>query len=316
MSKVDDKRLLVKIATLYYQDGLKQAQIADKLRLSQSQVSRSITRCLKEGIVKINVVQPPNVFIALEHTIQQTFSVPNVIVVDVEDNPTDHTIKRAIGSAAAYYLENSLKKSDLIGISSWSDTIRSMVDSLTPGKIQAKGVIQLLGGVGHNGNIQATILTQTMADILSCPAHMLPAQSIEQSVDEKEKLLNTSGVSEVVAMFDDVNIAIVGIGLLEPSNLLRNSGNYYDKTTLKMLADRGAVGDISLHYYNASGVDVLEPSENPVIGMTLNQLQHCEHVVGVAGGIDKVEAIKGALRGGYIDVLITDRVTAEAIIRR
>jgi len=83
-----------------------------------------------------------------------------------------------------------------------------------------------------------------------------------------------------------------------------------------MLADRGAVGDISLHYYNASGVDVLEPSENPVIGMTLNQLQHCEHVVGVAGGIDKVEAIKGALRGGYIDVLITDRVTAEAIVRR
>ncbi|WP_191599968.1 sugar-binding transcriptional regulator [Marinomonas algicola] len=315
MSKNDETRLLLKIATLYYQEGLKQAQIAKQLRLSQSQVSRSITRCLKEGIVKINVVQPPNVFMSLESTIQKTFSVPNVIVVDVEDRASDAQIKRAIGSSSAHYLDTSLRDGDLIGISSWSETIRSMIDYLTPAKSKTKGVIQLLGGVGHNGSIQATILTQNMADILTCPAYMLPAQSIEQSVAEKNKLLKTSGVSEVVNMFNEVNMAIVGIGMLEPSNLLRNSGNYYDEDTLKMLADRGAVGDISLHYYNQSGQAVLNDTENPVIGMSLEQLNACEHVVALAGGLDKVEAIKGALRGGYIDVLITDRITAEAMVK-
>ncbi|ADZ90882.1 sugar-binding transcriptional regulator [Marinomonas mediterranea] len=313
MSKHDETRLLLKIATLYYQEGLKQAQIAKTLRLSQSQVSRSITRCLKEGIVKINVVQPPNVFIALESHIQKTFGVSNVIVVDVEDNPSDTQVKRAIGSSGAHYLDTTLRDGDLIGISSWSDTIRSMISYLTPSKTKTDGVIQLLGGVGHNGSIQATILTQNMADILSCPAYMLPAQSIEQSVEEKDKLLATMGVSEVVSMFNKVNLAIVGIGMLEPSNLLRNSGNYFDETTLKELATRNAVGDMCLHYYNQQGEPVLENENNPVIGMTLEQLHACKHVVALAGGLDKVEAIKGALRGGYIDVLITDRVTAEAI---
>jgi len=314
MSKIDEKRLLLKIATLYYQDGLKQADIAKTLRLSQSQVSRSITRCLKEGIVKISVIQPPSVFIGLETKIQQRFGVSNVIVVDVQDNPSDAQIKRAIGSSAAHYLDTSLRDGDLIGISSWSDTIRSMVDHLHTTKVKAKGVIQVLGGVGHNGNIQATILTQTMADILSCDAFMLPAQSIEHSLKDKLKMLDTAEVSDVVEMFNKVNLAIVGIGMLEPSNLLRNSGNYYDKTRLKELADKGAVGDICLHYYDESGRPVIDPEDDPVIGMSLEQLEACELVVALAGGLDKVDAIKGALSGNYIDVLITDRVTAEAIL--
>ncbi|MBJ7538577.1 sugar-binding transcriptional regulator [Marinomonas transparens] len=315
MSKADEKRLLLKIATLYYQDGLKQADIAKTLRLSQSQVSRAITRCLKEGIVKISVIQPPSVFIGLESQIQQRFNVPNVIVVDIEDNPSDAQIKRVIGSSAAHYLDTSLRDGDLIGISSWSDTIRSMVDQMHATKAKAKGLIQLLGGVGHNGNIQATILTKNMADILSCPAYMLPAQSIEQSLVEKDKLLSTEEVSEVVDMFNQVNLAIVGIGMLEPSNLLRNSGNYYDTKLLKEFADKGAVGDICLHYYDKNGTPMMALKDDPVIGMSLEQLEACELVVALAGGADKVEAIKGALSGNYIDVLITDRVTAEAILK-
>ncbi|MBU1294396.1 MAG: sugar-binding transcriptional regulator [Gammaproteobacteria bacterium] len=314
MSKADEKRLLLKIATLYYQDGLKQADIAKTLRLSQSQVSRAITRCLKEGIVKISVIQPPSVFIGLESQIQQRFNVSNVIVVDIEDNPSDTQIKRVIGSSAAHYLDTSLRDGDLIGISSWSDTIRSMVDHLHSTKAKAKGVIQVLGGVGHNGNIQATILTQNMADILSCDAFMLPAQSIEHSLEDKNKLLSTDEVSEVVEMFNKVNLAIVGIGMLEPSNLLRNSGNYYDTKILKELASKGAVGDICLHYYDKEGKPVIKLEDDPVIGMSLEQLESCELVVALAGGLDKVEAIKGALSGNYIDVLITDRVTAEAIL--
>ena len=49
--------------------------------------------------------------------------------------------------------------------------------------------------------------------------------------------------------------------------------------------------------------------------MSLEQLESCELVVALAGGLDKVEAIKGALSGNYIDVLITDRITAEAILK-
>lgn len=163
MAKQDEQRLMVKIATLYYVEGLKQSEIAQSLTLSQSFVSRILNRSVKEGVVKISVVPPANVYPELEKAIEQTYNLPQAIVVDVPDQASSLQIKQAIGSAAAHYLETRLRNDELIGISSWSGTIRAMVDALHPLNSACKGVIQLLGGVGANGNVQATILTQNLS---------------------------------------------------------------------------------------------------------------------------------------------------------
>lgn len=112
-----------------------------------------------------------------------------------------------------------------------------------------------------------------------------------------------------------MNMAIVGIGDLEPSQLLKNSGNYYNEEMLQLLAERGAVGDICLHYYDESGKPVLTHEEDPVIGMELEQARSCQHVIALAGGIEKSKAIRGALKGNYVDVLITDFATARSLIK-
>lgn len=277
-------------------------------------ISRALTRCQKEGVVKISVVQPSNIFLNLEKGIEERYGIKQAIVVDTEDDASDHTIKRAIGSAAAHYLETRLRPKDFIGVSSWSSTIRAMVDEVHAQNLKASGVIQLLGGVGPNGNVQATILTQTLAQHLNCEAWLLPSQSIEGSVEEKKRLVASQDVADVIARFDDVDIAIVGIGILEPSQLLKTSGNYYHEDMLQVLADRGAVGDICLHYYDKHGQPVLQDDEDPVIGMALDKIKKCPNVVALAGGKDKVAAIKGAMQGGYIDVLITDFPTARMLI--
>ncbi|MCV4613765.1 sugar-binding transcriptional regulator, partial [Escherichia coli] len=118
MAKQDEQRLLVKIATLYYLEGRKQSDIAQLLSLSQSFISRALTRCQKEGVVKISVVQPSNIFLNLEKGIEERYGIIQEIVVDTEDDASDHTIKRAIGSAAAHYLETRLRPKDFIGVSS------------------------------------------------------------------------------------------------------------------------------------------------------------------------------------------------------
>ena len=315
MSKQDEQRLLVKIATLYYTEGKKQSDIATLLHLSQSFVSRALTRCQKEGLVKITVVQPTNIFVSLEKAIEQQYGIRQAIVVDVGDAPGSSQLKHAIGSAAAHYVETRLRPDDMVGISSWSSTIRCMVDEMHPQSIRARGVIQLLGGVGPNGNVQATILTQQLAAHLDCPAWLLPSQSIERSVEERKRLVESPEVAEAVAKFAQVDVAIVGIGELEPSQLLKNSGNYYDEEMLRLLADRGAVGDICLHYYDAKGEPVLSREEDPVIGMELQQIRDCQHVIALAGGEEKRNAIRGALEGNYIDVLITDYPTARSLVK-
>ncbi|PKH23774.1 DNA-binding transcriptional regulator [Enterobacterales bacterium CwR94] len=315
MSKQDEQRLMIKVATLYYSENMKQSDIAKSLHLSQSFVSRVLTRCLKEGLVKISVVQPANIFPALEKQLEKQFGIQQAVVVDVPEDANATQIKQAIGSAAAHYMETRIRVDDLVGISSWSSTIRAMVDELHPQSVKAQGVIQLLGGVGANGNVQATILTQTLAAHLNAPAWLLPSQSIERSVDERERLTSNTDVADVVSKFDEVNVAIVGIGELEPSQLLRNSGNYYDEEMLKILAERGAVGDICLHYYDAEGKPVLTAEEDPVIGMELEQVKKCSQVVALAGGAAKANAILGALKGGYINVLIVDYPTAKRLVQ-
>lgn len=315
MSKQDEQRLLVKIATLYYSENKKQSEIASFLQLSQSFVSRALTRCQKEGLVKITVVQPTNIFVELEKEIETRYGIRQAIVVDAGENAGNAQIKHAIGSAAAHYVETRLRPEDWVGISSWSSTIRCMVDEMHPQSTHAAGVIQLLGGVGANGNVQATILTQQLAAHLGCNAWLLPSQSFEHSVEERTRLVNSPDVAAVVEKFAKVDMAIVGIGELEPSQLLKNSGNYYNEEMLKLLAERGAVGDICLHYYDESGNPVLSHEEDPVIGMELEQARACQHVIALAGGIEKSKAIRGALKGNYIDVLVTDFATARSLVK-
>jgi Transcriptional regulator, contains sigma factor-related N-terminal domain len=276
MARQDEQRLLVKIATLYYLEGRKQSDIAQLLALSQSFVSRAITRCQKEGVVKISVIQPSNIFLNLEKGIEKQFNIQQAIVVDTEEDASEQTVKRAIGSAAAHYLETRLRPKDLVGVSSWSSTIRAMVDEVHVQTLKASGVIQLLGGVGPNGNVQATILTQNLAQRLNCEAGLLPSQSIEGSMQEKDRLLASSDVANVIARFDEVDLAIVGIGKLEPSHLLKTSGNYYQEEMLKVLADRGAVGDICLHYFDEKGRPVLREDEDPVIGIELEKVKNAQ----------------------------------------
>lgn len=316
MPAIDEKRLLTKIAHLYHERDMKQQEIAALLSLSQSQVSRALRRCIEEGIVKISVIPPANIYTNLEMRIQQGFGVRHVVVVDVQDDASKEHIHSAIGSASAHYLETVLKPGQLVGISSWSTTIRAMVDQLHPVSTRAKGVIQILGGIGQNGNVQATIITQRLANMLHCPAFLLPAQSIGQSLRSYRTQIQAEDVRRVLDMFPEVDIAIVGIGALEPSDMLKLSGNSYPREELRRMEALAAVGECCLHYYDENGTVILEEREDPALGMHLSQLQACPNVVALAGGLDKVAAIIGALKSGFIDVLFTDRLTAARIVKK
>jgi DNA-binding transcriptional regulator LsrR (DeoR family) len=113
-----------------------------------------------------------------------------------------------------------------------------------------------------------------------------------------------------MSLFDQVTIALVGIGTLEPSGLLASSGNIFSPEELNMLRAAGAVGDICLRFFDASGTPVTTPLDERVIGIKLDQLRHVKRSVGIA----ELSAIHGALQGRLINVLITDRFTAQHLL--
>jgi DNA-binding transcriptional regulator LsrR (DeoR family) len=314
MARIDELRLMAKIARMYYTQGLRQTEICQRLNIHQSTVSRVLKRAEREGIVRITVSLPPGTHTEVEEAVQSRFGLDEAVVVDCLEDEAQ--IAHDLGAAAAYYLENTLKATDVIGISSWSAALLHMVNAMHPSRrFKDTRVIQILGGVGSpNAEVHATQVTRRLAGLLGGEATLLSAPGVVGSRGARDVLMKDRFVREALDLFPRVTLALVGIGATEPSRALASSGNIFSPQEIKLLAGKGAVGDICLRFFDAAGRQVATELNDRVISMELEQLHAVRRVIGVAGGRRKVHAIRGALAGRLVNVLITDLASAERLL--
>jgi DNA-binding transcriptional regulator LsrR (DeoR family) len=300
---------------MYHVEGRRQAEVAEHLNMSQATISRMLKRAEQENIVRTTVVPPHGTFPDLEAAVRERFDIGEVIVVDCTED-RDAAIRARIGEAAAHFLEVTLKQDEIIGVSSWSETILRMVDNIHPLKgIKAKYVVQTLGGMG-NPSVQAhaTQLTTRLAQLTGAEPRLLPIHGLATSREAKLLMMGDPFVRETIEVFDSITLAIIGVGSVEPSELLAGSGNIFSQRELTALTDAGAVGDSSLRFFNLQGEIVKTPLDERVIGMPFETLSRIPRVIALAGGASKTLAIMGALRTGAIDVLVTDKFTAGRLV--
>jgi DNA-binding transcriptional regulator LsrR (DeoR family) len=310
-----DLRLMTRVARLYHEEWLTQTEVARRLGLTQVAVSRMLKKAQESGIVRTTVVTPPGAFTDLEDLLEQKFSLQQAIVGDaVRDS--EESVLSAIGSAAAQFLESTLKAGEVIGISSWSTTLLSMVDHMHPiSKAENCLVVQMLGGVGNPSAEQhANRLAIRLARLVHGEARFLSAPGLVGSARAAKVLLEDRSVSETVALFSNVSLALVGVGALEPSALVASSGNTFSRAELEDLQKSGAVGDICLCFYDAAGRQVRGALDGRVIGIDLESLRQVQRSVALCGGKKKFPAILGALRGQWVNTLITDQYTAQRLV--
>ena len=307
-------RLMTKVAQLYYEQGLRQAEIAERLDLSQSRVSRLLKQAETEGIVRTTVAVPRGFYPELEDRLQVLYGLREAVVADV-DRDDDQEALRGIGAAAAAWLETTVTTGEIVGISSWSETLLAMLDNMHPQiRPGAEGVVQILGGTGNpSAEGHATRLTSRLAQLVGGEARFLPAPGVVGSPEGRRALLDDPFVAASMRWLDEITLAIVGVGALMPSKLLAASGNVFTEDELHELQELGAVGDICLRFFDADGVPVGSPLDERVIGIDLDRLKKPKRTVALAGGPRKFTAIQGALRGRFVNVLITDRFTAERL---
>lgn len=315
MTTVERLRLMTRVARLYYERGVRQPEIAKQLSLSQAMVSRLLNAAQAEGIVRTTVMAPAGVYPELEEELARRYDLRDVVVADCSVDQPDHVL-RDIGSAAATYLETTLGSNEVIGISSWSETLLRMVASLPPLRRSGEShVVQILGGIGKpNAEAHAIRLTQQLASLVKAEPHFLSAPGVTGSPEATAAYLAEPLVQQTTAFFDRLTVALVGIGALHPSRLLGESGNVFAEDELGELEDLGAVGDVCLRFFDANGHAVSSRFDGRVVGLTLDQLREVPRSVGVAGTAEKVDAIRGALEGRLVNVLITDHFTAERLV--
>jgi DNA-binding transcriptional regulator LsrR (DeoR family) len=306
-------RLISKVSSLYYNQNYSQKEIANRLLLSRPKVSRLLKQARERGIVQITVVPPNGNFMDTESVLEKKFGLQEVIIVDIEGSDAK-TIKRQIGTAAANYLHRSVSQGDLIGVT-WGTTLEAMVDAVQPKPMKDLHIVQALGGVGPpEAKAHAADLSRRLSRLLGSKLTLLPAPGIVSSAEAKQVLLSDPQVSGALDFFSKLDTLYVGLGALSTNPVLVNKRTEIPASFYKEVIESEAVGDIALRFFDNKGNEVKTHLKDCTIGISPKKIKEVSTVVGIAGGPGKINVIRGALNGSYIDVLITDHQTADELL--
>ena len=307
-------RTLAKVAALYYLHGQTQQQIANRLRVSRPTISRMIRDARDRGIVQITIAHVDGMAADLEGELEGQFGLSEAVVADVESGD----VVARVGAAAAGYLGRTIAPGAVVGVT-WGTTLREMVKAVAPRQTSGVTVVQMLGGVGPPlADAHAADLPRRLAGALGADLRLLQAPGVVASEQAREVLEADPQIRSTLAALRTMTTAFVGIGALDTNPVL-GEGALASEVDLPAeldgeLAAGGAVGDVALRFFDAEGRPVPTSLDDRVVGVDLETLAAVDCVVGVAGGAAKVGAIRAALRGGLVDVLVTDDATARALL--
>jgi len=311
MNKED---LLIEIATLYYYDGLTQREIAKRFGISRSNVSRLLTEARNGGIVEIKVKHKIPLDYNLQKEIRSRFSLKDVKILKSYGLDYQEMLRK-LGTIAARYLKTILNKVSIVGMS-WGTAIYEAVNAFESEFYKNIEVIQMIGGIGaENPDIDGTELARRLAEKVGGRYRYLHAPLIVENADIKKAIIVEKNVKEALQKVKKADVAIVGIGSTDPtvSSLVR--AGYLNKKELNEIRKLGAVGDICARHFDINGNLCQIDLNERVIGIDTDVLKDINYVIGVAGGKAKASAILGVLRGGYINVLISDNKAISEVLK-
>lgn len=180
--------LLARVASLYYDQNLKQEEIAHELGITRSAVSRLVTEAHRRGIVEHIIHYPWRTSIELERQLTTTFQLQHAIVL-TRQTKTDEEMLNGLGILAAQYFNTLLPNLKVIGIS-WGSGLYYMVRAFRPQLRSDAEVIQLIGGTGsENGSTIGPLLAPNLANSLGCACRFLHAPLIMKNEAARNALL-------------------------------------------------------------------------------------------------------------------------------
>lgn len=304
---------LTEVASKYFSLGMSEQEIADDLGMSVQEVREWVDEARREGLT----ADQAHSFWERDHNLEQelkaTFNLQDTRVL-VRENRTYSEMITGLGYLAARYFSEILTPSVTVGIS-WGSALYQMIQALPPRQLPNVEVVQLIGATG-NENIptDGPMLAQLLSHRLGANCWYLHTPLVVDSEAAKQALLRDHNINETLRRAERAEIALVGIGTTKPElySLLR--AGYVSEKELAEIRAAGAVGDICAQHYNADGEWLDIDINHKVMGITLHTLSKIKTVIGVAGGQEKVKTIFAALKGQYVNVLITDDVAARQLL--
>ena len=310
---MDHTDLLARVAALYYEENLTQAEISRHIHTSRSTVSRLLREARETGIVEIKVHYPWRRLWEAEQALCRHFPLREAIVLDGDGMRYEEMLE-GLGVLAAGYLESILSEGAILGIS-WGTGIHSMVQALRPVQRIPITVVQMVGAMGMGDpRIDGPELARLLANTFDGKYRYLHAPMVVDDAQVRQRLLQEPAIRETLSLVHGADVAVVGLGALVPevSSWLR--AGYCDLDGLYELRAQGAVGDICGHHCDCNGRVLDMELNHRIVGIELDVLQSVGYAIGVGGGEAKTEIVLSALRGGHVNVIVTDSSAARQVL--
>ncbi|MEZ4768572.1 MAG: sugar-binding domain-containing protein [Caldilineales bacterium] len=305
--------LLTQVAIWYYEEGLNQADIAQRIDKSRSMVSRLLEQAREAGLVEVRVRHPLRTDSDLEQKLCKAYNLAEAHVL--AEPPDDHQLLlRRLGELGARRLQASLQPGIIIGVS-WGTGVHSLVSAMPTMHVQNSTVVQLIGAVGHGDPmVDGLELGRWLAQKLGSSFRFLSAPLLVQSEEIAQALRLERINQETLEVAARAEVAVIGIGTPEPdhSSLLR--AGYANRADLEELVAAGVVGDIVAHQFDANGRLLDIPANRRTVSLDAESIRRIPLVIAVSGSVAKAKAIAAALRGGFCNCLVTDAWAAQMVL--
>lgn len=310
--ELKQERLMIQAAKLFYQDGLSMVEASELLGISRQKFSQLVKMAKETGVVQIKILDPEeNRILELEEALKNRFALKKVRVVEVFSDQGE-LVRKSVGEAGFRLLSELVKPGDKIGIA-YGRTLYQLVLFARPINCPNLGVVQLMGGLSRiSADVVATEIPRRLANILDAQVYYLMAPAFTKDQTTRDAILQDENVQATLR--EKIDIALVGIGNLSSEATLIRTETITQAEHQELL-DKKAVGDVCGIYFDVQGRVIDFPGNQRRIARSLEDLKKIPFVVGIAGGLDKTQAILGALRGGLVNALVVDKITAERLLK-
>ena len=308
------EELLLRAAWFYYKDELTQDEIAKRLSVSRASVGRLLDRARRVGLVSINLNAEYLDAFELSAELRRVFDLSEALVVpDHDKEPADHhALNARVGLGGAQFLSTHLRPGGSLGVG-WGETVSRVIAATNFGAVGPVHMVTLTGGV--DGYLQTILSSKGEAadGELATTATVIPAPTYASSPALAAALREEPTIQQVLTHACEAQQAVVGVGTPTADATIVQLG-YLSQADLALLREHNVAGDILGQFFDSSGNVVNIALHDRRIGIELADLKLIPKVVGVAGGVHKTRAILGALRGGFLDVLVTNELAAISLL--
>lgn len=304
--------LAIRAAWLHYVGGLTQSAVAKRLGLPSVKAHRLIARAVADGVVKVTIDGDIVGCVELEARLAQRYGLDHCQVAP--DLGEEGLPLRALAQAGASFLRREIEGSAprVIGLGH-GRTLAAAVHQLPRVSGTGARFVSLLGGLTRNYSVNPHDVMHKIAEKTGALSYVMPVPFFANTAEDREVLLSQKGVGEVFDMARQADLKFVGIGTVEPAAQLVSSG-MIEAREIREISEDGGVGELLGHFFDASG----RLLETPLTARTLSvpfSDRGADRIIAVAGGPAKLDAIRAVLASRRLSGLVTDEVTAAALLR-